>query len=638
MKEEALSHDEIQLFSRRDLIIRSVIGVPFAGIAWRLWDLHINDGKKYADLSKGNRIRLKSEPAPRGIIYDRHSVILAKNIPAYILMLVREDVTDIPKVLKKISVTLQVPLEKLERALQSQRNVAKFNRIRIYEDLTWRQIALIGSYQEEFPGISIGVLARRYYPLLNTGAHVCGYMNQITKPQLKKLPKNKVKSAKMYGQEGIEAIYNHQLIGTDGGRQVEVNNTGREIRDFPNSIEPIPGNDIVLCMNSRLQRAVENIMQDRKGSVVIMNPHNGEVLSMVSLPAFDPNEFSQGLSIRRWNQLRNHPDHVLNNKCIKSMYSPGSTFKMAVAAAALEMGVVDLETEHLCEGHWSIGRRIKYCGKRSGHGSINVLEALEYSCNVFFYKISLQIGVDKIWEYAGKFGLGRVTGIDLLNESRGLIPNRAWKLKRTGKEWIKGETPNIAIGQGSVMTTPIQLVNYTSVIANGGYLIRPKMAKGILLNSDNEGADGSSGNQRFENVEPSREIIDISPKTLGVLKLGMERNVNGKKGTGRRGKSSIVRIAGKTGTTQVISYKTRDRLKRETGTIDEKYFNHAWFVAFAPVEKPMISAVVMLENGKSGSNAARVMKRIMEYYFTEIEEPPAPELNLDATADTKIEV
>jgi len=619
LKEEPLTIEELQLFSRRDLIIRSIIGVPFAGIIWRLWNLQIQNGKPYSELSKGNRVRLLSEAAPRGIIYDRRSVILAKNIPSYTLTLIREDTDDIETVLKKLSETLKIPLQQLKRALAHNKRAAQFHPIHLYDDLTFRQIALIGTYQEEFPGISISVIPKRYYALQKTASHVCGYVSQITKAQLKKLPIKKLQSAKTVGQEGVESVYNKYLIGTDGGRQVEVNNTGREIREFPNPIKPKPGKDINLTIDSRLQRKIEQIMGDQKGAVVAMNPENGEVLSMVSLPAFDPNEFSQGMSTKRWQELKNDESHVLNNKAIQGVYSPGSTFKMVVAAAALEMGIIDEETTHKCEGYVRVGRKRMHCWKRSGHGKLNVVEALENSCNVFFFKISLEIGIDKINEYAGRFGLGKFTEIDLLNENRANIPTKKWYHKRFNDEWKHGETLNASIGQGYVSVTPIQLVNYASTIANSGYHIKPKLVKSIVTNLTGEDRENNRKNKKIEHIVPERRKIDISLDTLELLQQGMVQNVQGKHGTGSKARTDIVSVAGKTGTTQVVSFKTREKLIREKGELEKKYRHHAWFIAYAPSYLPKIATVVMLENGESGSNAARLTKEIMEYYFTKID-------------------
>lgn len=634
MKEEPLSFEELQLFNRRDIIIRSVLTVPFAAIVWRLWNLQVKNGKTYKELSKGNRIRLKSLAAPRGIVYDRNGVIVAKNIPSYILNLVREDVPDIDEVLNKISLSLQIPKEQLQRNLKSQLKTARFVPIQIYKDLTLRQIALIETYQEQFPGISIEVVPRRYYPLLSTGAHVFGYMSEINKAQLKNLPENKIKSAKIVGQEGIEAVYNEHLIGTDGGMQVEVNNAGREIRTYPGQIDPKPGNDIILSIDSVLQRQIERIMGERRGAAIVMSPHTGEVLAMVSLPAFDPNEFSQGLSVKRWKELRNDPEHVLNNKCIQGIYSPGSTFKMVTAAAALESGVIAPDTEIKCDGFIRLKRTKMHCWKRSGHGYLNVVQAIEHSCNVFFYKVAMEMGIGKIKEYANIFGLGAPSGVDLLSELSGVVPDKEWKLKRTKQEWQKGETPNVAIGQGYLSVTPIQLVSYINVIANGGFFVKPRIVKQHIDNASLTKIGKLEPGVNLLETEIEKREIGIKPETLELLRQGMTRNVQGEKGTGRRAKSRIVSIAGKTGTTEVISSKTRDKILKEQGEVAEKYQNHAWFTAFAPVDNPMITLAVMFEHGSSGSNSAAIARQIIDYYFTNIESVPKSPLD-DLPPDSK---
>ncbi|MBT4286499.1 MAG: penicillin-binding protein 2 [Deltaproteobacteria bacterium] len=636
MKEEPLNTEELQLFRRRDFIIRCVIGSPFILILWRLWNLQIRKGDIFSDLSKGNRIRLKSVPAPRGIIYDRKSIVLSKNIPSFNLNLIQEDTPDIAAVLNKISYALKIPLKKLESALKNRKKVAEFEPIRIYKDLTSRQIAIVSAYQEEFPGVTMEVSPRRYYPLLKTGAHIYGYMNDITKVQLKKLPLEKLMSAKVIGQDGIEAIYNDILIGTDGGEQVEVDSTGRVIKTLK-SIEPIPGNDIQLSIDNRLQEKVEQMMKGKKGAIIVMNPNDGEILSIVSFPSFDPNEFSQGMTTERWNQLSNDPAKALNNKCIKDYYAPGSTFKMVVAIAALEMGLITPETEIQCDGFFKFNRDRFHCWKRSGHGLLTVTEALKQSCNVFFYKLIVEIGVDKVKEYANLLGLGKLTGIDLLNEKSGVIPSKEWKLKRYKKKWFPGETIPVAIGQGYVSVTPLQLLNYVNVIANDGYRVRPHLVNKILTDYPNITKRQTQTLIRQINNKVQKKI-SLKPETLDVIKRGMALNVQSRKGTGIRAKSKKIPIAGKTGTAQVISLATRDRLKKEHGEVKEKYYDHSWFVGFAPVDKPKISMVVFIEHGQSGSNSAALFKEIAEYYFSKIAPISEEEIGSFVTEDILNEV
>lgn len=634
MKEEPLTLEELQLFRRRDFIFRCCLGIPFVGFAWRLWNLQVKQGGYYSQLAKGNRIRIKSTGAPRGIIYDRNDLILSKNIPAYSLTLTREDTPNVNEVLKKLSYALKIPLKALQKNIDRKRRRAKFRPIQIYDDLNWRQISLVSAYQEEFPGVSIEITPRRYYPYQKSGAHFLGYMNKINKAQLKKLPEKKIMSARVVGQEGIEAVHNKYLIGSDGGRQVEVDSTGRVIKTMK-SIDPIPGADIRLALNQKLQLFVEKVMGNKKGSAIVMNPHTGEVLSMVSQPSFDPNEFSQGMSYQRWQKLMKDPDHVLNNKCIQGIYSPGSTFKMVVAIAALEEGHITPETQILCEGYYRFKRMRVHCWKRSGHGKLNVVEALERSCNIFFYKLGMELGIEKIREYSNKLGLGKLSGIDLLGEKSGVIPSKAWKEKRYKDIWYPGDTLPASIGQGYVSVTPIQLLTYINSIANGGYLVKPRLVNQII----NFSVDGESLSDQPEvidfNQSQEKVRVDISDETLDIIREGMLRNVQAKEGTGRRGRLKDIPVAGKTGTTQVVSFKTRAKLKKEFGVVDEKFFDHAWFVSFAPVVRPKISAVVFIENGESGSNAAALTRKIYDYYFSEIEVLP-PALETDGDEGEKI--
>ena len=610
MKEELLSNEELQLFKRRDLLIKSALALPFTAIAWRLWDLQIKQGAEYKELAKGNRIRLRSVAAPRGIIYDTQGVILSKNIASFNLMLVREDTDDIKAVLRRLSDTLKIPLSKMKHSLASKRRVAKYAPILIHKELTWYQMALVSAYEEEFPGISIEVSPRRYYPQTKTCSHVIGYMTQINKAQLKKLPSNKIMSAQIVGQDGMERIYNEVLIGSDGGQQVEVDSTGRMIRQLK-SIDPTPGVDIKLNLDSRLQKKIETLMGDYTGAAILTDPYTGAIKAMVSLPAYDPNLFSLGLSSEQWKQMSNDPDHILNNKCIQGLYSPGSTFKMAVAAAALEEGVIDAHTEHVCEGRYRVGKTTVHCWKRSGHGPLDVSGAIENSCNIFFYKVGMEMGVDKIHEYASKFGFGRETGVDLLHEKSGLLPNKAWKRRRFNEIWYPGETLPVSIGQGYLSVTPLQLVSYINIIANGGMEVRPHLASQIFRDD------------KTETLEQFRQPTGFKPETLELLRNAMFRNVHGAHGTGKRAKSSLYLSAGKTGTTQVVSHKTRARMQAEDGKINKRYLNHAWYAGYAPYKEPKISGVLLLENGKAGTYAAGLMKQIMEFYLTEIEPLPS---------------
>ncbi|MDX2471430.1 MAG: penicillin-binding protein 2, partial [SAR324 cluster bacterium] len=577
MKEEPLNNDELQLFNRRDFIVKGILSVPLTAIIWRLWDLQIKQGEKFKDLSKGNRVRINSVPAPRGLIYDRTGTIFSKNIPSFNLMLVREDCEDVPTTLIKLAEVLKIPLKLLNANLKKFGKVQKFQSIQLYKDLTWYQMALVSAYQEEFSGINIEVSPRRFFPVTESGAHLMGYMSKISKKQLQNLPQSKIMSARIIGQDGVEGYYNSDLIGTDGGEQVEVNSRGRVIQVM-DSIEPTPGKDMVLNIDAKLQSKVEEILGDRKGSCILMNPNSGEVFCMASKPSFNPNEFSQGLSAKRWKEMSNNPDHPLNNKGVQGVYSPGSTFKMAVAAAALELGIIDSHTKHTCEGAYKYQNFTIHCWNRHGHGALNVTQALERSCNIFFYKLGMEIGVDRIKEYANRMGLGLPTGVDLMHEKVGVMPSKAWKKKRFNQIWYVGETLPVSIGQGYVTSTPLQLLTYINCIATEGKKVQPRIVKQVLeKSSDLESV------LRSPAADPVFEPVGFQQRTWDILKEGMRKNVQGAGGTGRSARSYAVDIdmAGKTGTTQVVSHKTRTRLRAQN-KMEERFFNHAWFVSFAP--------------------------------------------------------
>ena len=618
MKELPLSHEELQLFKRRSFILKSTLAVPLSWLGWRLWNLQVFQGDKFKGLSKGNRIRVRPMEAPRGIIFDSDMDILSKNIPSFNLILVKEDCPNINEIIIRVAETLAISREKLFYALESSKKTAKFKPILLYEDLTWHQMSIINAYNERFPGIYIDTGSRRYYPQGNKLAHVLGYMGMISEAQLKKLPEERLLSGRVVGRYGIEKVFNNYLIGRDGGEQIEVNHIGRKIK-LMRSIEPWPGKDLKLTIDGRLQQYIEKIFTKRKGSVVAMNPNNGKVLAMLSNPSFDPNEFSQGLDNQRWQELSNSPDNILWNKTIQGLYSPGSTFKMVVAVAGLELGLIDKDFTFNCQGYFRYNRRLQmHCWKRSGHGDMNVVQALENSCNIFFYKLALEIGVDRIHQYALRMGLGKQTGINLPNEKSGLIPNKQWKQKRYNEIWYPGETLPVAIGQGFITVTPLQLVNYVNIFANGGKLVKPIIVEEIIQrrSQDNEGKTTSTGSHIISS--PTVTPLGFKKETIQLIQKGMTLVVNGKNGTGKGAYTSKFNIAGKTGTTQLISNKTKWRLLKKNKDLDEELFNHAWFVAYAPVENPQISLAVLLEHGRNSKYASPYVKDILEYYFSEI--------------------
>ncbi|KAK3608851.1 hypothetical protein CHS0354_006892 [Potamilus streckersoni] len=606
MEEQKISPKEKLSLSRREFLFRGMLTVPFLAGAYRLWDLQIINGEKYSDLAAGNRIRLKLISAPRGFIYDREGEVLATNVPSYNLMLTKEDCPDPHETFRSLSQELGLNLDSMTRVYERKKYTPKFIPFSIAEDISWDQMSYFLTFQYEFPGISLDFISKRFYPYGENASHIIGYMGVIDEDALEKIPENKKWSAQVLGKSGIEKIYNDALIGIDGGLQIEVNSQGRTIREL-SYIEPVPGQNIRLTINQKLQNEIEKRFDQFNGSVVATDPRTNEILAMVSNPSYDSNRFSLGISAAEWTSLLKDPSKPLQNKTIQGTYSPGSTFKMLIAYAALASGLIGTDSTYHCNGHYRIYGQTFKCWKPGGHGSVNVIKALEQSCNVFFYNMGNQLGIDNIYKYASLFGLGEKTGVQLLNEISGVIPNPDWKKKIYGQPWFPGETISVSIGQGYVTVTPLQLVNYLNVFINGGTAKEP-----IIVRPDGA-ADPANNPAKLPGVSEK-----LDERWLSVVREGLYQVVNGNAGTARAAASRVVSISGKTGTTQVIGNKTREKLLTKQKELDDKYNDHAWFVGFAPFDKPEFSLAVMIENGLSGKNAALFAREVVDYYFRSI--------------------
>ncbi len=595
MKIEPLAPEELQLFRRRTTVIVIVIALVFSLLASRLWYLQIVMGEENAERSLGNRIRLIPQAAPRGVIYDRNGVAIADNRPAYQLQLIREDSPDLEKTLRNLSSSLNIPHAALLKKLEDHRHQARFKPIILEEDLEYKKVVIIETYQEDFPGVSIVVQSRRFYPHNKIAAHILGYVGIRNEGQKKKLSKNQLSSGQIVGQANTELIYNEALIGTDGGKQIEVDYVGRELRILNKPVNPVPGRDVYLTIDTRIQRFINSTMKGESGAVVVMRPKTGEILAMGSFPNFNPNMFAAGINRKNWSRLMNNPGKPLQNKAIQGTYSPGSMFKLVTAYAGLDQKIITPETTHFCPGYYNLnGGKISYgCWKQGGHGTVDLHKAIGESCNVYFYHVAVEMGIDTLHDYAQKFGIGDKTGVNLLNEKQGLMPNSAWKEKVFGKPWYTGETPSVAIGQGAVSVTPLQIVNMINTIANDGKAIKPH----LLLEKKIE----------FQNTGLSQEY-------LALIRNGMMGAVHDLHGTAKGMRSEIWNIGAKTGTVQIISKKTMKSLDDEQKKL-KKFQNHAWVVAFGPVEDPEISVVVLIEHGKKSSYAISFAKKIFDYYI-----------------------
>ncbi|HKJ00649.1 MAG TPA: penicillin-binding protein 2 [bacterium] len=606
MKFAPLSTDEVQLFRQRLVLVLGGFALLLAVVLFRLWFLQIIEGGYYEEVAKGNRIRVIPEGAPRGIIYDRQGEILAFNRPSFDVQIILEDTPDLKTTLQHLALVTDTPVKDLHATLMANRRGPRFKPIVLLKDVGRKTADLIETYQEDLPGVSVAVEPKRLYPTAYLDAHVLGYVGVINEDQLTKLPLSRLTSGRIVGQAGIELRENNVLIGTDGGKQVEVDHVGRELKVLSKPINPVPGADIQLTIDLRLQRYIRTLMQGYQGVVIVSKPRTGEVLAMGSYPDYDPNQFVGGIDDAKWRALMRNPDKPLINKAIQGLYPPGSTFKMVLAAAALNTGAIDPTTELNCPGYYRINREIHYCWKRSGHGNVAVAEALEQSCNVFFYQVGMMLGVDTIHDYARMFGFGQPTGIELESEKAGLIPSREWKQRVMGEKWYDGETVSVAIGQGYVSVTPIQLSAYLDTIANGGLWVRPTLIRRITE------PDGHVLTSEADLPRDSR-LLPLPPEIFDVIRHGMVEAVNGPHATAWRARSRRFTIAGKTGTSQVVgrkSVKTGEDVEK-----NDDLLAHSLFVGYAPAEDPKVTVTVLVEHGESGGRtAAPIARKILEFY------------------------
>ncbi len=602
MNFETLEFEELDRIRNRLMILGGVVILIFSLLASRLWYLQIIEGQKYTEFSQGNRIRLVPEPALRGIIYDRNGVILAENRPAYQLHLIREDTPDLEITLGNVSQALSLSYPALKEKIVENHGLAQFKPIILEEDLDYEKAMYLETFQDDFPGVSIVVQPRRFYPYNNLAAHLIGYVG-IVQEDWKELPEDKRSSSQIVGHSGIELLENDRMIGLDGGWQAEVDHMGRELQVLGKPVPSVPGENISLNLDIRLQKVATEAMQGESGAVIVMNPKTGEILALASFPDFDPNLFSGGIDQKSWNSLLANPEHPLENKAIQGLYAPGSIFKVVTAYAGLDLGVLTPETERVCNGYYFIkGRSDPFkCWKEGGHGRVKLIDAIKGSCNVYFYNAGMSVGVDAIHKYASLFGLGKLTGVGLQNEKAGLIPNTKWKKRIFNEPWYLGETPSTAIGQGFITTTPLQVINMINILANDGMWMPPRIFK------------------EQEGVRP--EQIPLKKKYLSLIREGMVAVVNSEGGTAKKVQFEEFTVAGKTATSQVISNETLETLDDEAKS-SKIFQNHAWFVAFGPAEDPEISVLALVEHGGGGSKAAApVVRKILSYYIDNIYKP-----------------
>ncbi|GJL86113.1 MAG: peptidoglycan glycosyltransferase [Micavibrio sp.] len=590
------NQDSAKIFTRRSFVIGALQVSCLAVLGGRLAWLQVSQGARYKTLSDKNRINIKMLAPSRGQIVDRFGVPLAVNNQNFRVLIIPEQADDIPKSLRALQNFIEIEEEQIQKVLKQVSKTPKFVPVEIKDDLSWEDVARIEVNLPDLPGLSIGVGEIRAYPYGISTAHIVGYVSAVSKTEVHQDPVLTLPGFKI-GKTGVEKRFDLDMRGKSGNAEVEVNVIGREVRELKRDAS-MTGKRVALTIDGELQRFSQNRLgQEKSASAVIMDAHTGAVYSLASSPSFDPNIFTKGLSAAMWEELLADPGHPLTNKAIAGQYPPGSTFKMVTAMAALEAGLITSHQTSFCPGHYEYGTDRFHCWKRGGHGTVNLIDALTQSCDVYFYEISTKVGIDKIAAMARKLGLGEKLDFDLKEERPGLIPDKGWKMGRFGEVWRPGETIVASIGQGYIQTTPLQLAVMTARLINGGYAVKPWMT-------------GYVGDQL--KVDPKWPKMDFNKWHLDLITKGMNRVVNHEKGTahGSKIEESHMQMGGKTGTAQVRRITMKQRAEGVLNAdLPWKSRHHALFVGYAPIHKPRYVCSVVVEHGGGGSSSAAPLAR-----------------------------
>ncbi|MEM7357677.1 MAG: penicillin-binding protein 2 [Pseudomonadota bacterium] len=590
----------------------------------RVWYLQIYQNQRFEVLSKDNRVRLIPIPPVRGQIYDRNGKVLAENIPVFTLEILPSEVRDMDALLDDVARIVQVSPGEISKFKSLVRSRPNFEAQILKVSLTEEEVARFVVNQHRFFGAYVQARLQRHYPYGGEMVHVLGYVGRINRRESESIDKAAYKGTEYIGKLGIESKYEDYLLGEVGFEQVETNAHGRRVRTLDRS-PPVSGEDIHLNIDAELQVKAREYLEGRRGSVIAIEPASGDVLAFVSNPIYDPNKFVNGIDHRSYNALRDDIDRPLLNRALNGRYAPGSTVKGLVALAGLGNGWTK-NTSVVCPGYYQLkGSSHRYrCWRRGGHGPTSMLESIMQSCDVFYYQLANHLGIDKMHEFLGRFGIGKRTGIDLEGEPSGLMPSRDWKKRVRGNPWYPGETLITGIGQGYMLVTPLQLGVMTATLANRGERIEPRLVDRLTHGS-------GEGQQQIANLQGRMlEQVVARGEDYDTIIEAMRAVVEHPRGTARRsGLNADYTIAGKTGTAQVVAIA--QGAKYDASKLTEFQKDHALFVSFAPVEDPQIAVAVIVENGESGSGvAAPVARKVMDFYLRGIDANAAPEVANDA--------
>lgn len=620
--------EDRQSFTTRLAVVRALMIVLFALMAGSFWVIQVVQHTRYEELAERQHLKTFPLRAPRGVLYDRNGEVLVRNTYSYTIAIVREQSANLPEAARRLAEAARLPeadiLELLANA--KRRRDPLYLPVPIIEHASMAQVAAVAARQVDLPEVVVQILPTREYPGGGMAAHLFGYVGEIQQNQLSRPEFSGLDVGTMVGQAGLERTYNALLQGKDGKRSVAVNSRGREIEKMGEE-EPVDGDRLQLTIDVDLQKAADAAFaaSGYAGAAVFLDPRTGEVLSLTSVPSYDPNAFATGIGRAAFSKLMSDPQKPFQNRLIQGTYSPGSTFKIAMSVAALETGVITPDFKVNCPGHYEFGGRSFKCSRSDGrgHGVVDVRRAIQVSCNVFFYTVGSKMKIDTIHEYAEKLGIVGKTGIDLPGESDSFVASTEWSLAKRKQPWYPGETISVSIGQGAVNVTPIGLATMVSTMANGGTLITPHVLKAV---------DKGNGWESMA-TPPPRSSLFIKPDNLQAIRDGLWLVVNEPGGTGSGARIAGRDVSGKTGTAQVIGNEAK-ALKGKTG---QNYEDNAWFVFFAPRDNPQIAGAILVEHGgHGGTTATPIAKHVLETFFAKQDGKPLPVLPAKEPAIVKI--
>lgn len=605
----AIAEDRRRLEARL-AVLEATTYVAFLCLAVGFWFFQVVQHAKFEEMAANNHQRTLALRAPRGVIFDRTGRVLVENRNSFNISIVREHSKDLDRTMRTLAVVVGIDERHVRETVDRHRREPAYVPTVVVQDATLAQVAAVFARRLDFelPDVVVQEVPTRQYPDQAMASHLIGYVGEASEDQM---AADNVGTGTIVGQSGIERVYNRLLMGADGARRVVVNSVGREIRTLE-EVPPTEGQRVQLSINYTMQRAAEEAfrLSGHWGSAIVLDPKNGDVLTLASLPAYDPNAFATGIDRTAWNALNTDKLRPLQNRAIQGRYSPGSTFKIVVATAALEEGLVTPDHQIFCPGGATFFGRFYKCHLKGGHGWVDMRHAIEKSCNVYFYTLGNMLGVDRMHKWADRLGLAGKSGIDLPNEAESIVPSTEWKRQRSREKWYAGDTISVAIGQGQLSVTPMSLAVMIASVANGGVRVVPRLVKAF---------DDGHGWQALPPPATPFPSFLLKPETVSAVHDGLWMAVNAA-GTAGRGRVAGRDVAGKTGTAQVISNQGKERAR---GT-EKDLRDHGWFVFFTPRENPEIAGVIFAEHAEHGYEGATIARHIIETYYALKDHQPLP--------------